>query len=264
MNYLDIAVNAARKAGSVHKKYFNRDKKVREKKASYDLVTIADIEAEKAAVSLIRTSCPDHNFLCEEKTYPRHDSPYTWVIDPLDGTGNYANNLPIFGSSIGLAKNDELIAGAIYDVSRDELFYAQKGKGAFLNGKRIHVNSATNLRQALLITGFYFDRGQHMINTLEQIKRFHFKQIIGIRRLGSAALDLCYVACGRAAGFWEFKLNPWDFAAGKLILEEAGGKMTGKENEPVSPLLPHFIVASNSKIHKAMLAVINNEKSRSK
>ena len=259
MNYLDIAINAARKAGGVHKKYFNRDKKVRTKTSSYNLITIADTEAEKAAVSLIRRSCPGHNFLCEENDYPRLDSPYTWVIDPLDGTGNYASGLPIFSASVGLARNNELVAGAVYDVSRDELFYAQKGKGAFLNGKRIRVNSATNLTQALLITGFYFDRGRNMINTLEQIKRFHFKQIIGIRRLGSAALDLCYVACGRAAGFWEFKLNPWDFAAAKHILEEAGGKMTGKENEPVPPLLPHFIVASNKKIHKAMLAVINDD-----
>ncbi len=257
MNFLDIAVQAAREAGGVHVKYFSRDKRVRAKTASYDQVTIADTEAEKAAVSLIRKTCPDHNFLCEENKYPRTDSEYTWVIDPLDGTSNYANGLPFFCASVGLVRKNEVIAGAVYDVSRNELFSAQQGKGAFLNGKRISVNSAANLKQALLITGFYYDRGENMIETLEQIKRFHFKQIIGIRRFGAAALDLCYVACGRAAGFWEFKLNPWDYAAGKLILEEAGGKMTGRHGEAVPVTEKSYIVTSNAKIHKAMLSVIN-------
>jgi myo-inositol-1(or 4)-monophosphatase len=260
MNYLEIAIQAARKAGAVHRKYFNKDKKVRAKTASYDIVTAADIEAEKAAVTLIRKSFSDHNFLCEENKYPRTDSDYTWVIDPLDGTTNFANGLPIFCASVGLVHENEVIAGAIYDVSRDELFYASIGKGAFLNGKLIHVNSSVNLKQALLITGFYYDRGKNMIDTLEQMKRFHFKQVMGIRRLGSAALDLCCVACGRVAGFWEFKLNPWDFVAGKLIIEEAGGKVTGKNNEPVPLTEHHFIVASNTKIHRAMLSVINNKK----
>jgi myo-inositol-1(or 4)-monophosphatase len=260
MDFLDIAIQAARKAGSVHRSFARRDKKIRAKNSSYDLVTAADIEAEKAAVSFIRKSCPDHNFLAEENKYQHHASDYTWVIDPLDGTSNFANNLPIFSASVGLVHKDEVIAGAVYDVSREELFYAQKGRGAFLNGKRIKVSEAASLKQALLITGFYYDRGKNMIETLEQIKRFHFKQVIGIRRFGSAALDLCYVACGRAAGFWEFKLNPWDFVAGKLILEEAGGKMTGRRGEPVPLTEKSYIVTSNAKIHEAMLAVINDKR----
>jgi myo-inositol-1(or 4)-monophosphatase len=260
MNYLEIAKSAARKAGGVHRKYFNRDKKVRAKSASFDLVTIADIEAEKAAVTLIRKTCPDHNFLAEENKYPRQDSDYTWVIDPLDGTNNFANNLPFFCASVGLVHKNQVIAGAVYDVSRDELFYAQKGKGAFLNRKRIHVSIAKNLMESLLITGFYYDRGQNMIETLDQIKRFHFNNFIGIRRFGAAALDLCYIASGRAAGFWEFMLNPWDFVAGKLILEEAGGKVTGRHNESVTLLEKSYIVASNTKIHKAMLKVINDKR----
>jgi myo-inositol-1(or 4)-monophosphatase len=259
MNYLEIAIDAARKAGSVHRKYFNRDKKVRAKSASFDLVTIADIEAEKAAVTLIRKTCPDHNFLAEENKYPRQDSDYTWVIDPLDGTNNFANNLPFFCASVGLVHKNQVVAGAVYDVSRDELFYAQKGKEAFLNRRRIHASSAATLKEALLITGFYYDRGHHMIETLDQIKRFHFNNFIGIRRFGAAALDLCYVASGRAAGFWEFMLNPWDFVAGKLILEEAGGKVTGRNNERVPLLEKSYIVASNTKIHKAMLKVINDK-----
>ena len=260
MNYLDIAKSAARKAGGVHRKYFSRDKKVRAKSASFDLVTIADTEAEKAAVALIRKTFPDHNFLAEENKYPQKDSDYTWVIDPLDGTNNFANNLPFFCAAVGLVHKNQVIAGAVYDVSRDELFYAQKGKGAFLNGKRIRVSSAANLKEALLITGFYYDRGRNMIETLNQIKRFHFNNFIGIRRFGAAALDLCYVASGRAAGFWEFMLNPWDFVAGKLILEEAGGKVTGRNNESVPLLEKSYIVASNINIHKAMLKVINDKR----
>ncbi len=256
MDFLRIAINAARKAGLIHLKYFRRDKKVKTKSSSFDLVTIADTEAEEAAVSFIRSKFPFHNVIAEENKYPEYDSDYTWVIDPLDGTNNFALGLPIFCASVGLIHKGEVIVGAVYDVTRDELFYARKGKGAFLNGRRIRVNGATSLKQALLITGFYYDRGQKMIETLEQIKQFHFKQIIGIRRLGAAALDLCYVAGGRATGFWEFQLNPWDFVAGKLIVEEAGGKVTGQRNEPISLFKKYFIVASNAKIHKAMLSVI--------
>jgi myo-inositol-1(or 4)-monophosphatase len=258
MNYLKIAIDAARTAGGIHKKYFNRDKKIRQKSSSFDLVTIADTEAEKAAVSLIRKSCPDHDFLAEENKYPRRGSDFLWVIDPLDGTTNFACGLPLFCASVGLVRKNEVIAGAIYDVTRDELFYAQKGKGAFLNGKRIHVSGASNLKESLLITGFFYDRGRDMVETLEQIKRFHFKNALGIRRLGAAALDLCYVASGRSAGFWEFRLHPWDFVAGKLIVEEAGGKVTDQRGKPVPLTEDGYIVASNAKIHKPMLSVIND------
>jgi myo-inositol-1(or 4)-monophosphatase len=258
MNYLGIAMDAARKAGSIHRKYFTRDKKIRQKSSSFDLVTIADTEAEKAAVTFIRASCPDHDFLAEENKYPPQGSDFIWVIDPLDGTTNFACGLPLFCASVGLIHKNEVIAAAIYDVTRDELFYAQKGKGAFLNRRRIRVNAAPSLKEALLITGFFYDRGRDMVETLEQIKRFHFKNALGIRRLGAAALDMCYVACGRAAGFWEFRLNPWDFIAGKLIVEEAGGKVTGQHNKPVPLTEKTYIVASNTRIHKAMLSVIND------
>ncbi len=258
MNYLDIAIKAAKKAGRIHKKYFQRGFKVKTKSASFDLLTIADTQAEKVIVSLIKEYFPRHNFLCEERAYAKTASEYTWIIDPLDGTNNYASGLPIFCASVALAKRDKVIAAAIYDVMRNELFYAQKGRGAFLNGRRIRVNMVGDFRRAILITGFYYDRGKEMLRTLEAIKGFLFKHILGLRRLGAAALDLCYVASGRAAGFWEFELSPWDFAAGKLIIEEAGGKVTGRRGEMVPLTERHFIVASNGKMHKAMLKVINN------
>lgn len=260
VDYLSVAKEAVLRAGKVHKKYFQKTIPIRTKKSSYDLLTIADIEAEEVIVSFVKKNFPGHNFLCEEKLYGKTSSEFTWVIDPLDGTNNFACRLPIFCSSVALVySRKEVIVSAVYDVTRDELFYAQKKRGAWLNKRRIYVNNAKSLKEALLITGFYYNRSKEMIETLETIKRFHFSQIIGIRRLGAAALDLCYVGCGRAAGFWEFELSPWDYNGGKLIVEEAGGRVTGKLGEEVPLDKKYFIVASNGKIHKAMLAVINNK-----
>jgi len=256
MNYLDLAILAAKAAGKIHKKYFKSGIRIEEKTNSFDLVTNADLEAEEKIVSLIKENFPDHNFLAEEGKYQKTDSSYTWVIDPLDGTNNFSSGLPIFCVSIALMHEAEVIIGVIYDVMRDELFSAEKGKGAYLNKEKIKVSSVDELKQALLITGFYYDRGSDMLECLEHIKRFFLKNILGLRRLGAAALDLCYVACGRVSGFWEFKLSPWDFSAGKLIVEEAGGKVTGRQGEAVSCLRNSFIVASNSKIHEKMLEVL--------
>ncbi|MFC1621312.1 inositol monophosphatase family protein [Candidatus Omnitrophota bacterium] len=256
MNYFNLAIKAAKKAGKIHKKYFGRKGGVKTKTSSFDLVTRADTEGEKAVVSLIKKYFPQHNFLAEEEKYAGTDSEYTWIIDPLDGTNNFACGLPIFCVSIALVKGNETILGVIYDVMRDELFYAEKGKGAFLNRKQIKVNAADSFEKALLITGFYYDRAESMIETLGNIKEFFFKRILGLRRFGAAALDLCNVACGRAAGFWEFELSPWDFAAGKLIVEEAGGKVTGRYGEAIDTRKKSYIVASNKKIHKDILGVL--------
>lgn len=256
-NYLHVAIQAARCAGRIHKKYFRGSFKVEEKTSSFDLLTAVDRQAEKAVVSLIRKHFPEHNILAEENIYKGRPSEYTWIIDPLDGTNNFVSGLPIFAASVALAFRGRVIAGAVYDVSREELFYAQKDKGAFLNGKRIGVSLTDSLKKSVLVTGFYYDRGRQMLKTLEIIKRFLFKHILGLRRLGAASLDLCYVASGRVAGFWEFELSPWDFAAGKLFIEEAGGKVSGEHGEEVSPMRKSFIVASNGKIHQQMLSVIN-------
>lgn len=259
MSFIKVAQAAAREAGKIHKKYFSEDLKVETKSSPFDLLTIADKEAERVIVKLIKKYFPGHNFLGEEGSYAKTPSDYTWIIDPLDGTNNFACGLPIFCASIALAYKDSLIAAVVYDVTRNELFYAQKNKGAFLNGRRIRANSVEALEKALLITGFYYSRGEEMLLTLETIKRFFLRRIMGLRRLGAAALDLCYIACGRASGFWEFELSPWDFAAGKLLIEEAGGRITGKSGESVPLEEKYFIVASNGKIHQQMLEVINNE-----
>ncbi|MBN2484023.1 MAG: inositol monophosphatase [Candidatus Omnitrophica bacterium] len=256
MDFKDVAIHAAREAGSVHEKYFQKDFSVTEKTSSFDLVTVADVEAEQTIVSLIKKQYPDHNFLCEEQKYEKTASPYTWIIDPLDGTNNFSSGLPIFCVSIALMAHDEIILGTIYDVTRDELFFAEKGKGSFLNDIPIRVNETAELQRSLLITGFYYNRGEEMIETLENIKSFFKKPILGLRRLGAAALDLCYVASGRAAGFWEFELNPWDFAAGKLIIEEAHGKITDKYGQTVDAGKKSYIVASNGKIHSQMIKIL--------
>lgn len=257
MNYLAIAKKAALLAGKIHKKYFQKKMKIETKKSSYDLLTIADKEAEECIVSFIKKYFPQHNFLCEENAYENTSSDFVWIVDPLDGTNNFASGMPIFCASIALLHKNEVVVSAVYDVNRNELFYAEKKKGAWLNKKRIYVNDIGDLKKALLITGFYYSRGKEMEETLETIKRFLYAQVVGIRRLGAAALDLCYVACGRATGFWEFELSPWDYAGGKLIVEEAGGKVTGRIGEEIPLDRKYFIVASNGKIHEEMLKVIN-------
>lgn len=257
MDYRAVAVQAALKAGEVHKKYFGKSYSVRTKGVPFDLLTSADTEAEKAVVALIRKNFPGHNFFAEENRYPKTGSGYTWVIDPLDGTNNFACGIPVFCSSVALIHDDEVVAGAVYDVMRNELFCAAKNKGAFLNGKRIRVNAARTFSKALFITGFYYSRGKEMEETLETIRRFFLRRVLGIRRFGAAALDLCYVACGRAAGFWEFELSPWDFCAGKLLIEEAGGRVTGKTGDSIPLMQKGFIVASNGTIHRRMLGIIN-------
>lgn len=250
--FLPTAISAAKEAGKIHKKYFNSQLSIKTKSTSFDLLTVADLEAERKIVSVIKKRFKNHNFLGEEEDYAATDSEYTWIIDPLDGTNNFVHKIPIFCASIALVKKDTLIAAVIYDAMRDELFTAEKGHGALLNGKRIKVASIGTLERSLLITGFYYDRGRKMRENLTHIRRFLEKNIAGIRRFGSAALDLCYVACGRASAFWEFELSPWDFAAGILLIKEAGGKVSGRYGEKIE-LKKSFIVASNKKIHSLML-----------
>jgi myo-inositol-1(or 4)-monophosphatase len=256
MNFKTVAVKAAKEAGKIHLKYFNSDIKVKYKSANYDRVTVADVESEKKIVSIIRKSFPSHNILGEEGKYKDTGSAYRWIIDPLDGTNNFSKGLPIFSCSIALAKDGEIILGVVYDAIKKELFVAELSKGATLNGKKISVSKHDTIKESLLVTGFYYDRGSPMLKNLVNIKHFFLNEILGLRRLGSAALDLCYVAAGRVDGFWEFILNPWDFAAGKLIIEEAGGRVSNRTNEEVK-VKASYIVASNSLIHDEMIKIIN-------
>ena len=255
---LAVAVLAAKQAGRIQQKYYHKNFRIRTKSSGFDLVTNADLACERAIVRTIKKHFPGHNFLAEENKYKKTNSDFTWIIDPLDGTNNFTFRLPIFCSSIALTYKGELKLGVVYDVSRNELFCAQKGKGSFLNKKRIKVSTAAQLNRSLLITGFYYSRGKEMKKALRDIEKFFRRHIRGLRRFGSAALDLCYIACGRATGFWEFKLSPWDFAAGKLIVEEAGGRVSGKSGEEVNIWRPGYIVASNSKIHSQMTKLLNS------
>lgn len=258
MNYLETAVKAAKEAGKIHLKYFQTKLKIKIKSSRQDRLTIADTESEKKIVSIIKKNFSGHNFLAEENKYKETDSEYLWIIDPLDGTNNFSHAYPIFTVSIALAFKDKIILGVIYNPNNGEMFIAEKSKGASLNGKKIQVSKVSDLKDSLMITGFYYNRGIPMLRNLVNIKKFFLQRINGLRRSGSAAYDLCNIASGRADGFWEFYLNAWDFAAGKLIVEEAGGRVTNKAGEKLK-IKPSYVVASNDKIHDIMLKILNRE-----
>lgn len=255
-----VAKEAAKIAGNIHQKYFQTNYKIETKSTSYDRVTIADTESETAIVSKIKEHFPDHDILGEEEDYQRTDSRFLWIIDPLDGTNNFSSGFPFYCVSIALYMDNEPFIGVVFDSGRNEWFTAQKGEGAYLNDQKIQVSDVHSLNNALLITGFYYDRGEIMKRTLNQIQRFFEKDIIGMRRTGSAALDICYVAAGRATGYWELTLSPWDFAAARLILEEAGGTLTSAEGHSIATE-KSSILASNGKIHPMMLEILNDSSS---
>ncbi|MBN2736453.1 MAG: inositol monophosphatase [Spirochaetales bacterium] len=253
---LHCAREAGQKAGAIHKKYATGKRAFSTKSGSYDILTQTDLEAEKVIVDYILSEFPGHNILAEENKYVQSDSPYLWIIDPLDGTSNYAHGLPHYSVSIACAYEKQIIAGVVFDSAKNEEFYASMGQGAFLNGHKISVSENSTLKTSLLITGFFYSRGQEMLDTLENIRLFMEAPIHGIRRLGSAALDLAYVAAGRAEGYWEYRLNPWDFSAGKIILEESGGKITNQQGKGIN-IEASYIVGSNNLIHKDMLGILN-------
>ena len=241
-NSTKTAEKAARRAGRTHLNNLGKSVHVQAKNATFDLVTESDLQAEKEIIALIRSEFPDHGFLAEENTYEKTRSDYRWIIDPLDGTNNFSFGIPFFAVSVALYKSGTPVSAAVFLPYMDEMFIAETGRGAFLNGKPIRSSKVENFEKAVLTTGFYYDRGKAMTDNLERIRRFFEKHIVGIRRTGAAAMDLCYTACGRFTGFWEFRLSPWDFAAGRLIIEEAGGCITDFEGgklpvETESPVL---------------------------
>jgi myo-inositol-1(or 4)-monophosphatase len=215
-----------------------------------DLVTEADRASEALITKRIRERWPDHNILGEEGTRSEQGSEYRWYVDPLDGTTNFAHGFPVFCVSLALEYRDERVAAVILDPTREEMFTAEQGGGAFLNGKPIHVSSVGNLAECLVATGFPSHKRHKNPNI------FFYHQITlkthGVRRAGSAALDLCDVACGRFDGFWEFNLNPWDTAAGVLIVQEAGGQVTRFDGQPFR-IDSRETLASNGRVHEALL-----------
>ena len=228
-----------------------------EKKGAIDLVTEVDIECERMFRSAVAERFPDHDVLAEEFGDTSGDRPasrFRWIFDPLDGTTNYAHGLPIFCASLALEIDGRIEVGAIYDPTRRELFTAERGGGAFLNGVALHVSPAAMLLDALLVTGFPYDVHQQNGDLVALFGAF-LGRAQAVRRLGSAALDLCYVAAGRFDGFWEQFLKPWDVAAGSLIVEEAGGRITGMDGSAFDVTAGH-LVASNGALHDQLLEVI--------
>jgi myo-inositol-1(or 4)-monophosphatase len=252
---LSIAIEAATEAGKFLRHSLGKIKSVERKEGQErNLVTNVDKQAEEIIVRKIRQHFPTHNILAEEGTTGNAASEYCWIIDPLDGTTNFTHGLPIFCVSIAVQKKGETIYGVVYDPNRDEIFSAEKNVGAFLNGKKIVVSATDSLLHSLLVTGFPYNITENPDNCIEHFVNF-LMQGQAVRRLGSAALDLCYVANGRFDGFWEVFLNPWDMAAGVLLVEEAGGTVThfnGKQHS----IFGKNVLASNGKIHLLMMEVL--------
>lgn len=252
---LETAILAGREAGALLVSYSTAGFHV-EYKNPINLVTDADRAAEQCVIDHIRRRFPSHRILAEERgRVEQAPSPYLWIIDPLDGTTNFAHGYPVYCVSIGLEYQGRCILGVIYDPSRDELFTAMDQSGAQLNGRSIQVSTTTALDNTLLVTGFAYDIRETPRNNLDHFCNFALK-VQGLRRTGSAAMDLCYVAAGRFDGFWEVRLNPWDMAAGAVILKEAGGRLTDFNGNDLS-IYGQELVASNGHIHEAMLDVLN-------
>lgn len=255
--FADVAAEIAREAGALLRDYYNRGVSA-EYKGDVDIVTAADRASEKLISARLKETLPEHGMYGEEGTRTALDAEYRWYIDPLDGTTNFAHGFPFFAVSMGCERrhsglrpdeDGEMVAGVIYEPLRDELFMAECGKGAYLNGKPIHVSQTAHLQESLTATGFPSQKRHENPN-------IHFYQQMtlrshGVRRAGAAALDMAYTACGRMDGYWEFKLNPWDTSAGYLLIEEAGGKITRFDGSKFR-LDSQEILASNGKIHAEM------------
>ncbi|MBJ6801845.1 inositol monophosphatase family protein [Geomonas propionica] len=250
---LEVAVAAAREAGALQKQKLWSDFSY-SFKGEVDIVTEVDRACEEMIVSRIRSAYPGHSFLAEENLYADGDPSWRWVIDPLDGTTNYAHGFPWFCVSIALEREGELTLGVIYHCMMEELFTTTLGGGAFLNGAPIHVSSRQPLRQSLIATGFPYDVARGNENNF---RNFFELQLAarGVRRAGAAALDLAYVAAGRLDGYWECKLKPWDVAAGALLVREAGGMVTNHKGEP-HRIDDHRILATNGLIHEEIESLL--------
>jgi myo-inositol-1(or 4)-monophosphatase len=254
MPYLETAVEIAREAGALLANYFER-RVAFETKGDFDLVTEADRASERLVVERLRTHFPSHAIVAEEGGGHESASPYRWFVDPLDGTTNFAHSFPVFNVTLGLERAGELIAGVVYDPTRQEMFTAERGAGAYLNNRRIRVSPIKHLSGSLASTGFPSRKRHHNVNI-----HFYYQLAMashGVRRTGSAALDLAYVACGRLDFFWEFGLKPWDVAAGSLLVSEAGGRVSNMRGAPHSVTASDDMLADNGAVHEEVLAMFS-------
>lgn len=251
----EVLMQAIKEAGEILQHYFQGTFTVDNKEGINNLVTEVDMLSEKRIMEIIRQHYPGHSIITEESGDLPQDSPYQWIIDPIDGTVNYAHGIPIACISIAVKHKDDLLLGAVYNPMMNELFFAEKDKGATLNGIPIRVSSKSNFKKACLVTGFPYkwpeDSKEHPIKVFERF----ILEGLPVRRLGSAAIDLCWVACGRFDGFWEYNLSPWDIAAGYLIVQEAGGRVTNFTGKAYN-VFDKQTLATNGLIHDEMLKQI--------
>jgi len=250
----EIAAGAAKAAGEVLKEKFGKVRHI-VKKGEIDLVTEADLAAEEIILEMLGNHFPKDNILSEEAGIRDGSSHRNWIVDPLDGTTNFAHGFPFFGVSIALEVEEEIVLGIVYNPFMGEFFEAQKGQGAFLNGSPIHVSNARKLSDSLLSTGFPYDIRERSNRIFERFKTMVVSSQ-GVRRGGSAAVDMCYVAAGRLDAHWEENLKPWDTAGASVIVLEAGGKLTTCEGEPFTPYLKS-VVACTPMIHGEMVKAMN-------
>ncbi len=250
---LDFAIDLARRAGALLLAGLERQRSVK-LKSPFDLVTDIDYASEALIVEAISQQFPDHAILAEEGGSTARDSAYTWVIDPLDGTNNYAHGFPYFSVSLALLQDETPILGVVYDPMRDELFSAELGCGARCNGRRLHVSTTPQLASALISTGFPYDYATNPDNNAREFTALQAR-VQGVRRAGSAALDLAYVAMGRLDAHWELRINPWDIAAAALLVSEAGGRLSDWHGNPWTPWTDRLI-ASNGLIHEELIQAL--------
>jgi myo-inositol-1(or 4)-monophosphatase len=254
---LEFAVELAFESGKIQKDRFAEAHSIHHK-GEINIVTDVDMECQERILNLISTRYPDDDVISEEKDNLFEGEKNRWIVDPIDGTTNYAHGYPFFCTSIAYEVKGDIACGVVYNPIFDELFFARKGKGAYLNGRPLTVSATNHMKQSLLVTGFPYDLNSNDRNNIDHFIAFLY-EAQAVRRDGSAALNLAYVAAGRFDGFWELKLNPWDTAAGLLIVQEAGGKVTDFGGEPFD-IYKGQLVASNGLIHAEMLRLLEESK----
>lgn len=255
--FLKTAVEAAKAAGAIQKKNYEKKHTI-DFKGEINLVTETDKACEEKILKILRKNHPDHDILTEETGAHLNGSDYKWIVDPLDGTTNYAHSYPCFCVSIALEHKGRVIVGVVYHPLLNELFWSVRGRGAYLNKKKIKVSQIKQPKRALLATGFAYNVHTTKNDNLDHFRNF-LKTVQAVRRDGAAAVDICYIACGRFDGFWEMGLKPWDIAAAGLILEEAGGKLTMFDGKKLD-IYGDEVVASNGFIHRPMVAILEQGK----
>jgi myo-inositol-1(or 4)-monophosphatase len=256
---LDFARRTAREAGGLLREFAHRRHEVRTKSTEIDLVTEADLASERLIVAAIRENYPHQPILAEEGQGDSQemvgDAEHLWLVDPLDGTVNYAHGFPVWGASLALAQQKQVVLAVTYSPLHDEMFWAERGQGAWLNGRRLRVSPANQLRDALLATGFAYQRATLADNNLAEFSAV-MPRVQGLRRGGAAVLDMAYLACGRLDGYWEMHLNPWDWAAGWLLVEEAGGVVTDIRGEPWSLFRNNIVASNGTRLHHELLETL--------